>query len=216
MTHVSNHHRGAGHRRSRHLPTRRTMTAWAVGGVLLTAGAVGTQTIVGASSDEVSATPRVSSIGEPPLATDSGENGDVSRDSERAALSKNDDATSSRTKRAEKAASRSKKAESIRAAQEDPRSVAENMVADRGWGPEQFSCLDLLWVGESNWDYKATNPSSGAYGIPQSLPANKMATTGSDWKTNPITQIQWGLDYISASYGTPCAAQGFKSGAGWY
>ena len=61
-----------------------------------------------------------------------------------------------------------------------------------------------------------TNPSSGAYGIPQALPAAKMASAGSDWRTNPVTQIRWGLDYIESAYGSPCAAESFKQGHGWY
>ena len=90
------------------------------------------------------------------------------------------------------------------------------MVSDRGWGSDQWSCLDRLWQRESNWNHLARNPSSGAYGIPQSLPANKMASAGSDWQTNPATQITWGLNYISGRYGTPCAAWGHSERVGWY
>lgn len=72
----------------------------------------------------------------------------------------------------------------------------------------QYQCLVNLWNGESGWNPAAENPSSGAYGIPQALPANKMASAGDDWKTNPITQVKWGLTYIRGrpDYGTPCAA----------
>jgi hypothetical protein len=97
----------------------------------------------------------------------------------------------------------------------DPREIARQMLAERGWA-DQFSCLDSLWVSESNWSHTATNPYSGAYGIPQSLPAEKMATAGPDWRTNPATQIEWGLDYIAASYGSPCSAWSFKSANNWY
>ena len=69
---------------------------------------------------------------------------------------------------------------------------------------------------ESEWVITATNPSSGAYGIPQALPTSKLATAGSDWRTNPVTQIRWGLDYVKGRYGTPCAAWSFKSANGWY
>ncbi len=93
-------------------------------------------------------------------------------------------------------------------AQDDPRAVARMMLGDFGWGDSQWSCLEKLWVGESNWNYKATNPSSGAYGIPQSLPASKMATIAADYRTNPVTQITWGMTYIKAVYGTPCSAWG--------
>lgn len=98
----------------------------------------------------------------------------------------------------------------------DPRDIAIQMMADYGWGMDEFSCLDSLYVSESNWDHTATNPYSGAYGIPQSLPAEKMASAGADWRTNPATQIEWGLDYIRSSYGTPCSAWYFKQGNNWY
>ena len=98
----------------------------------------------------------------------------------------------------------------------DPRDIAMSMLGDYGWSSDQFSCLDSLWVSESNWNINATNSSSGAYGIPQALPASKMASAGPDWQTNPATQIEWGLDYISARYGSPCSAWSFKQGNNWY
>jgi len=85
-----------------------------------------------------------------------------------------------------------------------------------GWGDEQFSCLETLWFRESNWNHKATNPTSGAYGIPQSLPGKKMATYGDDWKTNPATQIRWGANYILDRYDTPCGALDFFYARNWY
>ncbi len=93
-------------------------------------------------------------------------------------------------------------------AQADPRAAARAMLGDFGFDAGQWSCLDQLWTGESGWKHTAENPSSGAYGIPQSLPASKMATVGADYRSNPVTQITWGLKYIKASYGTPCAAWG--------
>ncbi len=90
------------------------------------------------------------------------------------------------------------------------------MLPAYGWDSSQFACLDQLWIGESNWDHTATNPTSGAYGIPQALPPGKMSTAGPDWRTNPATQIEWGLKYISLSYGTPCSANQFKLANGWY
>ena len=85
---------------------------------------------------------------------------------------------------------------------------AKNILSRYGWGPDQFGPLRKLWEGESNWRWNAKNPSSGAYGIPQSLPASKMASAGSDWRTNPMTQIKWGLQYIKdrPDYGSPAAA----------
>ena len=78
-------------------------------------------------------------------------------------------------------------------AKQNPQAAARILMADRGWTSDaQFNCLVNLWNGESDWQWWAENPSSGAYGIPQSLPASKMATFGSDYRTNPITQIKWG------------------------
>ncbi len=88
--------------------------------------------------------------------------------------------------------------------------TAQWKISEHGWSVSgQFSCLNQLWINESNWKVYATNSSSGAYGIPQSLPGDKMAAAGSDWRTNPATQIEWGLDYIKSRYGTPCAAWSF-------
>ena len=101
-------------------------------------------------------------------------------------------------------------------AQSDPRAVARLLVGDRGWGDAQFGCLDSLWAKESGWRWQANNSSSGAYGIPQALPGSKMASFGSDWATNPVTQIKWGLQYISARYGDPCSAWAQSSAANWY
>ena len=101
-------------------------------------------------------------------------------------------------------------------AQSDPRAVGRLLVADGGWGEEQFGCLERLWAKESGWRWNADNPSSDAYGIPQALPGSKMASFGSDWATNPITQIKWGLNYISARYGTPCSAWGHSQASNWY
>jgi hypothetical protein len=108
-----------------------------------------------------------------------------------------------------------RRARAMRNVQRDPKSVARIMLADRGWSG-QFGCLDSLWTRESQWNYQATNPSSGAYGIPQALPGSKMATAGSDWRTNPVTQMRWGLDYIASRYGTPCGAWAHSQNTGWY
>jgi uncharacterized protein YabE (DUF348 family) len=93
--------------------------------------------------------------------------------------------------------------------------IAAGMVAARGWGADQFSCLVSLWSKESGWRTDAANP-SGAYGIPQALPGDKMASVGADWQTNAATQITWGLNYISGVYGTPCAAWGHSQATNWY
>lgn len=100
--------------------------------------------------------------------------------------------------------------------QADPRAIARALLGDFGFGPEQFGCLDTLYMGESGWRVDADNPTSSAYGIPQALPGYKMASAGADWATNPVTQIRWGLGYIRDRYGSPCGAMSFKSGHGWY
>jgi hypothetical protein len=79
-------------------------------------------------------------------------------------------------------------------------------LGDYGWGQNQWNSLRALWNGESGWRWNANNPSSGAYGIPQSLPGNKMATVGADWRTNPVTQMRWGAEYIRGVYGNPNTA----------
>ena len=86
------------------------------------------------------------------------------------------------------------------------RFAKEMMATEYGWGEGQYKCLNRLWTKESNWNYQARNPRSGAHGIAQALPASKMEKVGTDWRTNPITQIQWGLLYVSERYDTPCAA----------
>ncbi len=98
----------------------------------------------------------------------------------------------------------------------DPRDIARALLPEFGFGAEQFSCLDPLYMGESGWRVDADNPTSSAYGIPQALPGSKMASAGADWATNPETQIRWGLGYIRDRYGTPCGAWSFKQGHGWY
>lgn len=86
------------------------------------------------------------------------------------------------------------------------KAYASSQLAAHGWGQDQMSCLVSLWTQESGWRANALNSSSGAYGIPQALPARKMAAAGADWLTNQDTQIDWGLAYIKSSYGTPCGA----------
>jgi peptidoglycan DL-endopeptidase CwlO len=93
---------------------------------------------------------------------------------------------------------------------------ASSRLGAFGWDGSQFQCLVQLWNRESNWRTTATNPYSGAYGIPQSLPGSKMASAGSDWMTNYQTQVNWGLGYIRDRYGSPCGAWGHSENLGWY
>ncbi len=94
--------------------------------------------------------------------------------------------------------------------------IAAGMLGSYGWSSSQFSCLVSLWNVESGWNVTATNPSSGAYGIPQALPGDKMASAGADWQTSAATQIRWGLGYIKSVYGSPCGAWGHEQADGWY
>lgn len=85
------------------------------------------------------------------------------------------------------------------------------------WGVDQWNCLDdLFGYLEGGWNQYADNPNSSAYGIPQALPGSKMASHGADWRTNPLTQIRWGLDYIKGRYSTPCNARSERLAKGWY
>jgi hypothetical protein len=97
-----------------------------------------------------------------------------------------------------------------------PQQIAEQMLSQFGWSSSQFSCLQPLWALESGWNIYASNPSSGAYGIPQALPGSKMASAGPDWQSDAATQIRWGLTYIQGTYGSPCAAWSHEEADGWY
>jgi len=96
------------------------------------------------------------------------------------------------------------------------RSYAQEEATKYGWGASQFECLNKLWERESNWRHTADNPKSSAYGIPQALPGSKMASEGSDWETNPKTQIRWGLRYIDSRYSNPCNAWQHFTKKNWY
>ncbi|MDA1362408.1 hypothetical protein O1R50_22480 [Glycomyces luteolus] len=89
------------------------------------------------------------------------------------------------------------------------------LTLEAGFDLEQFACLELLWDKESDWNELAEN-SIGAYGIPQSYPGNKMAAFGDDWRSNPVTQILWGLDYIERRYDAPCDAWAKSEAEGFY
>jgi len=104
----------------------------------------------------------------------------------------------------------------VPAASGSPRSIAQAMLYSFGWSASQFACLEPLWEHESGWSVSASNPSTGAYGIPQASPGSKMASAGPDWKTNASTQIKWGLGYIKDTYGSPCAAESHEQADGWY
>jgi hypothetical protein len=98
----------------------------------------------------------------------------------------------------------------------DPRDIARALLPEYGFSADQFGCLDALYVSESNWRVDADNPTSSAYGIPQALPGEKMASAGPDWADNPATQIRWGLGYIAERYGSPCGAWSHSQANNWY
>jgi hypothetical protein len=104
----------------------------------------------------------------------------------------------------------------LQSAPGNPQAIAAAMLGAYGWGNGQMGCLIPLWTRESGWNVYADNPNSGAYGIPQALPGDKMATAGADWQTDAATQIAWGLSYISGRYGSPCGAWGHEEADGWY
>jgi hypothetical protein len=100
---------------------------------------------------------------------------------------------------------------------EGAKEVAEIILTEEyGFGESQFACLDSLWTRESHWNYKAHNYRSGAHGIAQALPAEKMSVVGTDWRTNPVTQIRWGIRYITMRYDTPCKAWSFFKSRNYY
>jgi len=95
--------------------------------------------------------------------------------------------------------------------------LGQQLAGGYGWGSgPQWTCLDELWTRESGWQLVWNTEGSGAYGIPQALPAAKMAAAGADYMTDPATQIRWGLGYIQGTYGTPCGAWAHEEADGWY
>jgi hypothetical protein len=96
------------------------------------------------------------------------------------------------------------------------KAFAKEHIKSLGWGAAENACLVDLWQHESEWKFAADNPWSDAFGIPQALPGNKMASAGADWKTNSQTQIKWGVDYIKTRYGTACKASDVWHTRGWY
>ena len=101
-------------------------------------------------------------------------------------------------------------------ASQDPREIARRLMPEYGFSEDEFSCLDSLWMSESDWDPHADNPSSTAYGIPQALLGGTHDNIPADYMTNPVSQIRWGLEYIKSSYGTACSAWEFKQANRWY
>jgi hypothetical protein len=112
-------------------------------------------------------------------------------------------------------AAQAQSSQALKSAVAKNKAIAKPMVSKRGWNRAQFRCLERLWSRESGWNHRAGN-GSGAYGIPQALPGHKMSAKGRDWRTNPRTQIAWGLGYIKQRYGSPCRAWAHFQSHRWY
>ncbi|MFC9591832.1 lytic transglycosylase domain-containing protein [Streptomyces sp. NPDC056944] len=120
-------------------------------------------------------------------------------------------------KEAEERASRSAARDASSFSAQGSYSVSEiKSMARQMMGSDQFQCFSNIVDHESGWNYRASNPSSGAYGLVQALPGSKMASAGADWQTNPATQIKWGLSYMDGRYGSPCGAWSFWQANRWY
>ncbi|WP_455569237.1 aggregation-promoting factor C-terminal-like domain-containing protein [Streptomyces milbemycinicus] len=120
-------------------------------------------------------------------------------------------------KKLEEAASRSATRDASSFPQQASYTVAEVQAMARQIVPaDQFQCFSNIVNHESTWNYRAENPSSGAYGLVQALPGSKMASVGADWRTNPATQIKWGLNYMNERYDSPCGAWSFWQANNYY
>ncbi|MER5754968.1 transglycosylase SLT domain-containing protein [Streptomyces sp. NPDC002088] len=117
---------------------------------------------------------------------------------------------------AKEAASRSTRDASSFAVQSSYTTAQIQAMARQMVPSAQFQCFSNIVDHESSWNYHAVNASSGAYGLFQALPASKYSSAGSDWQTNPATQIKWGLSYMNGRYGSPCEAWSFWQANSWY
>ncbi|WP_200941863.1 hypothetical protein [Angustibacter sp. Root456] len=199
--------------------TALTAAGLAAGGFVLTSTTTTTQASATGLSVQLAPSTPTPTVQDPKPVADSRRR-EIAASAHRAKLKKRAEqkaaaAKAERDRRAERLRA-SRAAERKRLLSADPRSAARALLSEFGFSSSQFGCLNSLWQKESGWNTHASNPSSGAYGIPQALPGGKMASAGSDWRTNPVTQIKWGLRYIKASYGTPCAAWNHSQASGWY
>jgi hypothetical protein len=124
--------------------------------------------------------------------------------------------TATRASTAVYTAKRSPKRPTRPAAPLSPQQLAQSQLSSYGWNGGQWTYLYQLWERESGWSSTATNPTSGAYGIAQALPATQMNSVSGNWKTDPATQISWGMNYIKQRYGDPQAAWAHEEANGWY
>ncbi|MET9897560.1 lytic transglycosylase domain-containing protein [Streptomyces sp. NPDC006446] len=136
---------------------------------------------------------------------------------QKAAEEKAEKEAQARKEAAAEAASRSATRDASSFSVQSSYTVAQIQAMARQMVPSgQFQCFSNIVNHESSWNYKAVNASSGAYGLFQALPGSKMSSVGSDWQTNPATQIKWGLNYMDSRYGSPCEAWSFWQANHWY
>lgn len=136
---------------------------------------------------------------------------------QKAAEEKAEKEAKARKEAAAEAASRSATRDASSFSVQSSYTVAQIQAMARQMVPSgQFQCFSNIVNHESSWNYKAVNASSGAYGLFQALPGSKMSSVGSDWQTNPATQIKWGLNYMNSRYGSPCDAWSFWQANNWY
>ncbi|WOO88720.1 peptidoglycan DD-metalloendopeptidase family protein [Mollicutes bacterium LVI A0078] len=92
----------------------------------------------------------------------------------------------------------------------------EEIMSEAGIEEVDYDYVDFIVSHESSWDYKAQNPTSSAYGLCQALPGEKMAVAGSDWRTNPVTQMKWCDGYANDRYGSWQSAYSFWVSNEWW
>ncbi|MDT0188279.1 hypothetical protein Q9S36_49635 [Microbacterium sp. ARD31] len=213
-------HRAPGKHKAERAPRRALRSGIALTG--LAAAATGVSIAGGVLSSDPSLTPAAADVSDARSATDDA-TGDATMSA--AELEQRTSSTpvsrSSRRVRpaAEKVAALSVSSgaavtRSEKLSEGDPRDIARALLPEYGFSADQFSCLDSLYVSESDWRVDADNPTSSAYGIPQAL--TQLHDLPADYMTSAESQIRWGLEYIQDTYGTPCSAWSFKQGNGWY
>jgi hypothetical protein len=215
-------HRAPGKHKARRVPGRALRTGVALTGIA--AAVTGVSVSGGLLSTDATLTPAAADV--ETSGTSSPTSAPSLVEAVREQRGKDTTASRSATRKARKARSGSEKAAALsvksgtavtrseKLSEGDPRDIARALLPEYGFSADQFSCLDSLYVSESDWRVNADNPTSSAYGIPQAL--TELHDLPDDYMTSAESQIRWGLDYIRDTYGTPCAAWNFKAGNGWY
>ncbi|MFM6851303.1 MAG: hypothetical protein ACKOVB_19610 [Terrabacter sp.] len=214
-------HRAPGKHKATRAPRRALRTglvltglAAAATGVSVTGGVVSNDpgTLTPAAADVATTSPATSST-VPPSASPAGSEA-LQRRAKRSEVSRSARRTDATKATALAMSGGSAVTKSQKLSEGDPRDIARALLPAYGFSSDQFSCLDSLYVSESDWRIDADNPSSSAYGIPQAL--TELHDMPAGYMTSAEVQIRWGLDYIRDAYGTPCSAWSFKQGHGWY